>query len=281
MKSVFKNIRLVATDLDGTFLKDDKSISLKNLEALHLLGEKRIIRTVATGRNLKKVKEVLHNHVPFDFIVYSSGAGVFNWKTQSHIFHQNIEPGPAQIIMKYLIERSMNFHVFFPSPNNHMHWYFRGKESCEEFERYFTFNKNHGKELNLAELPETKVCQFLLIIKENEKKYESLKTEIEAMCSEIRIIRASSPLTERYIWIEIFHKGVSKGNGVKHICDLLEIGHENTLGIGNDYNDVDLLDFTQHSFFTENAPEAIKNKYNIAPSNQNDAFAFVVHSIVD
>ena len=35
-----KNIKLVATDLDGTFLKNDRSISVANLEALHQLGEK-------------------------------------------------------------------------------------------------------------------------------------------------------------------------------------------------------------------------------------------------
>ena len=75
-----KNIRLVATDLDGTFLKDNKTISRKNLDALHRLGEKDITRVAATGRNLKKTKEVLKDHIPFDFIVFSSGAGVYNWK---------------------------------------------------------------------------------------------------------------------------------------------------------------------------------------------------------
>ena len=55
-----KNIRLVATDLDGTFLKNDKSISPKNLEALNVLGDRKIVRAVATGRNLRKVKEVLN-----------------------------------------------------------------------------------------------------------------------------------------------------------------------------------------------------------------------------
>ena len=54
-----KNIKLVATDLDGTFLKDDRTVSAGNIEALRKLGEKNIIRVAATGRDLKKVKEVL------------------------------------------------------------------------------------------------------------------------------------------------------------------------------------------------------------------------------
>lgn len=271
-------IKLVATDLDGTFLKDDKTISPKNLEALHRLGEQKIVRAVATGRNLQKVKEVLNDHVPFDYVVYSSGAGVYNWKEQKHIYQQNIEKGSAAKIIAYLVEKGLNFHAFFPSPNNHKHWYFRGAEHCDEFERYFQFNKNHGLALNLEKLPGTKMCQFLLIIKENEELFDKMKMEIEALCPQIRVIRASSPLSLGYIWVEVFHKQVSKGNGVKHICDLLKINQNETMGIGNDYNDVDLLDFTTHSYFTENAPEVLKMKYKIAPTNEKDAFAHVINA---
>jgi hydroxymethylpyrimidine pyrophosphatase-like HAD family hydrolase len=88
MKS--ENIKLVATDLDGTFLKNDRSISAGNLEALHKLGEKGIIRVAATGRNLKKVEEVIAPYIPFDYIVFSSGAGVYKWSEKKHLFNRNI-----------------------------------------------------------------------------------------------------------------------------------------------------------------------------------------------
>jgi hydroxymethylpyrimidine pyrophosphatase-like HAD family hydrolase len=51
-----KNIRLVATDLDGTFLRNDRTISKRNLDALHQLGDRGILRVAATGRNLRKVR---------------------------------------------------------------------------------------------------------------------------------------------------------------------------------------------------------------------------------
>jgi hydroxymethylpyrimidine pyrophosphatase-like HAD family hydrolase len=61
---------------------------------------------------------------------------------------------------------------------------------------------------------------------------------------------------------------------------LLGIKPNETLGIGNDYNDFDLLDFTGHSFLTENAPTEIKHLYPIVSSNENDAFAGVIQPIV-
>jgi Cof subfamily protein (haloacid dehalogenase superfamily) len=275
-----KNIRLVATDLDGTFLKNDRTISTKNLEALHKLGSCNIARVAATGRNLNKVKEVLAEDTPFDFIVYSSGAGIFDWKNQKQVHFQNIKRHSVKKLVDTFVDRKLNFHAFFPAPENHLHWFHRGSEYCEEFERYFNFNNAHATELIPALFPETELCQFLVIIPEDENKFQLLKSEIEGICPEIRVIRSSSPITKGFIWIEVFHYSVSKGNGVRHICNMLNIGQNETLGLGNDYNDFDLLEFTGHSFLTENSPTEIKHLYPIVPSNENDAFASAIQPIL-
>ena len=128
-------IKLVATDLDGTFLKNDRTISQKNLNALDRLGKQNIIRVVATGRNFHKVKEVLEEDIPFDYVVFSSGAGVFDWKKKKHIFKQNIQKEYSQKLINHFIEKKYNFHAFFPVPDNHKHWYFRSK--CSQLDRLF------------------------------------------------------------------------------------------------------------------------------------------------
>ena len=280
MNTQLKNTRLVVTDLDGTFLKNDRTISNKNLEALKLLGEKKIVRVVATGRNLKKVTEVLNNHVPFDYIVYSSGAGLFDWKEKTNIYNQNISVETSTRLLQFFVGRKLNFHAFHPSPENHLHWYFRGENFCGEFERYFDFNQNFASELNYLQLPKTELCQFLVIIKEDENLFAEMKKLIESISTEIRVIRSSSPITKGYIWIEVFHRSVSKGNGVKHICELLKIDKSQTLGLGNDYNDLDLLEFTNYSFLTENAPFEIRHLFPNIVSNENDAFAVLIQPLV-
>ena len=130
-------------------------------------------------------------------------------------------------------------------------------------------------------MPQTELCQFLVIIRENEEHYSTLKQQIENLCPEIRVIRASSPLTKGYIWIEVFHKAVSKGNGVNEICKTAGIEQNETLGLGNDYNDFDLLAFTHLSFLTENAPDEIKKHYSLVASNENNAFAQTVEKLFE
>jgi Cof subfamily protein (haloacid dehalogenase superfamily) len=266
--------------LDGTFLKDDKTISPKNLESLYRLGEKNITRVAATGRSMHKVFEVLKPEIPFDFVVFSSGAGVFDWQKQQHIFSRNLSQQSVKKLLNHFISERLNFHAFFPTPENHKHWFYRGDKKCEEFERYFAYNQAYSFELNINSLPETEMCQFLVIIPEDEEKFRNLKNKIESICPEIRVIRASSPITKGFIWIEIFHHSVSKGNGIKHICELLGIESEQTIGIGNDYNDFDLLEFTGFSYLTENAPAEIKHLYPNTSSNENDAFANAIQPIL-
>lgn len=274
------DIKLVATDLDGTFLKDDRTISNRNVEALHQLGRNSIIRVVATGRNLRKVNEVLNPDVPFDYIVFSSGAGVYDWKRRKHIFDRNITPESTEKLINHFIQKDYNFYAFAPAPGNHRLWYHRGKEECEEFNKYLSFHNSFSEPLSGNESLENGMCQFLLIIPENEQNFTALKKEIESQCTEIRVIRSSSPVTEGYIWVEVFHHKVSKGQGVLQVCNLLGIKPEETAGIGNDYNDLDLLGFTGHSFLTENAPQPLKRFFTIVPSNEEDAFAHTIQPLL-
>lgn len=275
-----KNIKLVATDLDGTFLKNDRSISFGNLKALKKLGEKNILRVVATGRNLRKVMEVIPDEVPFDYIIYSSGAGIYNWSEKKHLYHKNISPQLSNALIQYFRKKDYNFYAFDEAPENHRLWFHRGKQECEEFNRYFSFHNSFSEQLPTDRELQNGLCQFMLIIPEDEEKFAGLKSDIEAQSPEIRVIRSSSPVTKGYIWVEVFHREVSKGHGVNHLCNLLGVKREETFGIGNDYNDLDLLHFTARSFLTGNAPAGIKNKFSPVPSNENDAFAHAVQPIL-
>jgi len=273
-------LKLVATDLDGTFLKNDKSISKENLDALHLLGEKGILRVIATGRNLKKTLEVIDETVPFDYIVFSSGAGVYDRKSRNLIFHQNLNQHLVQQISDFLIDLDLNFHLFKPVPENHSCWYHRGSLTCAEFESYFDFHKYHSEPLPLDQKIDSEACQFLVVFPNNLERFLNLKQEIEQLFPGIKVVRTSSPLETGYIWMEIFHESVSKGNGVKFVCDSLQIEHEYTMGIGNDFNDLDLLEFTKYSYIVENGPSEMKEMFLLAASNEQNAFALAVNKFL-
>ena len=268
-----KAIRLVATDLDGTFLKDDKSISDEDLQMLEVLGERKVLRVVATGRNLKKVHEVLPKHLPFDYVAFSSGAGICEWKSQRLVYRQNMTKETTNAIIGYFIERDTNFHLFRAVPENSKCWYYKGNKACNEFERYFEFHNSVSEPLPSSQQIDGEACQFLVIFPNQMELFLKVKQDLEERFDDIKVVRTSSPLDTGYIWMEIFHKDVSKGNAVKFLCDHENIHHHLTFGIGNDYNDLDLLNFTSYSYLVENGPEELKANYRQAVSNQQSAFS--------
>lgn len=269
-------IKLVATDLDGTFLRNDKSVSDENMEALHWLGERGILRVIATGRNLKKTLDVIDEKVPFDFIVFSSGAGVYDRKNKKLIFHQNLDKNVVQELSDYLVGLDLNFHLFKPVPENHKCWYHRGSIPCAEFENYFNFHRDFSEPLVTDQPIDSEACQFLVVFPNDPVRFHEFKDELEQRFKEVKIVRTSSPLETGYIWMEIFHHSVSKGNGVKFVCDSLHIEQKYTLGIGNDFNDLDLLEFTGHSYIAANGPDELKFRFRTASSNEDHAFAEVI-----
>ncbi|MCL1822038.1 MAG: HAD family hydrolase, partial [Prolixibacteraceae bacterium] len=169
-----ENVKLVATDLDGTFLRNDHSVSRRNLNALSRLGKNKITSVAATGRNLRKVREVTRD-AHFDFIVFSSGAGILDCHNDTIISYKNISAQTAQQFVKYLCERDFSFHAFHPAPDNHKLWYRRGSESNEEFEQYFQFHNSYNFPLPDPEKFDSPSCQFLVIIPHDEILFRFMK----------------------------------------------------------------------------------------------------------
>ena len=66
---------LLFTDLDGTLLNSKSKISNENIEALNFLREHNIACAVCTGRTLNSSREVVPVGLPFDYLIFSSGAG--------------------------------------------------------------------------------------------------------------------------------------------------------------------------------------------------------------
>lgn len=270
-----RKLALVATDLDGTLLRNDKSISLDDLNMLEYLGKQNIIRVLATGRNLRKVNEVIHDNVPVDYVAFSSGAGIYDYNQKGLVHYQNIDKSVANEIIRHLLSHDLNFYAFKGIPENHRCWYHRGSKLCQEFERYFDFNRAFMENLPDDGIINTDACQFLIIF-ENENDFIEFESELKNTIPDIKIVRASSPLETGYVWMEIFHRSVSKGNAVRFICQQKNIHPDETLSIGNDYNDMDLLDFTSVSYMVDNGPDVLKQKYKGAPSNMENAFSISV-----
>ncbi|HKK81274.1 MAG TPA: HAD hydrolase family protein, partial [Prolixibacteraceae bacterium] len=66
-------------------------------------------------------------------------------------------------------------------------------------------------------------------------------------------------------------ENVSKGHGLKWICDRHKIEYEATLGIGNDFNDWDMFEFVEFPFLLKNGVSNLKRIYQSVEATNNDS----------
>ncbi len=256
------NIEIVFIDLDGTLLDNEKKVGNQDKETLRKLGNLGIIRVFATGRTYYNSMQVLDDSIDFDFLIFSSGAGIFDWKNKKMLNESIIPRSKVVEIAKSLREMQMNFSVHFAIPENHKYHYFKSYDDKEsDFNYRNLVNKKIAYKLNsLDDLSDA--TQFLVItmnladLNKLNSKFPNMKT-----------IRASSPIDGKSIWLEIFNSNVSKAKGAVYVCRKLNISQDKTLSIGNDYNDIDLLNWTNRSYVVENAPDDIKSNYSACCSN--------------
>ena len=265
-------IKIVVTDLDGTLLPSRGEVSKKNYETLERLKEAKITRVIATGRTLYSAMAVLPEDFPIDYLIFSSGAGIMKWDNKELIYSQQIEADEVQDLSEILIDHDIDFMILDPIPLNHQFWYYQSGNKNPDFDRRLNLYKQFATPIGKLEDTRRDACQILAILPNKVDWFEELKTKFD----DIKIIRATSPLDHESIWMEIFPIHISKGHGCQWLCNKLNISEEESFVIGNDYNDIDLLEWGKYSFVVDNAPKELKAKYQLTENVIRDGFSLAV-----
>jgi len=267
------SIKIVFTDLDGTLLISTKQISRANIDCLCKLGRQNVIRVISTGRSLFSFNKLFDQQLPVDYLIFSTGSGIVDLNTHKLLFSSSLEAEDIHFIASYLMKHTVDFMVHQPVPDNHYFSFFMGQKNNPDFTRRIKIYRDYGDQFTvLTSLPE-KSAQIIAIFPNDPDRFELIKKGL----TRYTITRTTSPLDGQSIWMEITPAAVSKGNSAKWLCSHLHFDSINSLGIGNDYNDVSLLDFTRASYMVANGPKELQNRYLSTLSNDDDGFCHAVY----
>jgi len=268
-------IKIVISDLDGTLLPAQGEVSDCDFQILSSLEEEGIVRVIATGRNLYSALSVLADDFPIDYLIFASGAGIFDWKKRELIFSQHLDSNVVFEISSELIKLKTDFMILDPIPNNHQFAYYRSGKSNPDFDRRLSLYKPFANPIGHAEDTRRDACQLLVILSNCVNGFNELKAEFE----NVNIIRATSPLDHESIWMEIFPLHISKAYGAEWLCQHLNIDSKLSMVIGNDYNDLDLLEWGKYPFVVANAPKELKESYENTKSVDESGFSIAIKKI--
>lgn len=265
---------LVVTDLDGTLLQTQRKVSDTDLNTLEMLKNIKIKRVIATGRSLFSAQKVLHVGFPIDYLVFSSGAGVIEWPTKRLINKHALGRKEVKTTVDALMDLCMDFMIHRPIPlNHHFVYYSTGRQNPDFFKRCEIYG-NFAVREDFSAYRFSEACQVLAVAPfEKGRRAFSHLTNI---LHNLKVIRTTSPIDGRSIWIEVFPKEVSKASAVEWIGMREGISPEQVLAVGNDYNDLDLLNWAHSGFLVENAPEELKKQFETVSSNNDSGFTEAV-----
>ena len=74
----------------------------------------------------------------------------------------------------------------------------------------------------------------------------------------------------------MFHPDVSKGRTAAWLASELGVDPGKTMAVGNDFNDLALLEWAHRGFVVANAPAGLKNRFRQVASNHDGGVAEAV-----
>lgn len=237
-------IRLIASDLDGTLLHNGaQTLNPEIFDLILALKEKGIRFAAASGRqyaNLKRLFAPVANEI--SYIAENGSMTVHN----------------GRILSTGEIDRSLANEIILDARTQpECSLLFSGPEKCyveKGNDRLFDHIKNHiGYDVilsdDLTKLSDT--CLKVAICNFNGAEH-SIGYFLEKYGHRIKIVTSGN------IWFDFIAPNANKGSGLKTLADSLGILPEECMTFGDQYNDVEMLEFTPHSYAMTNCAAGVE-----------------------
>lgn len=270
VKTSEKATQMVVTDLDGTLLNNDKNISDTDLRTLRELGGDGIVRVIATGRTLHSFFTADLKDLPIDYLIFTNGAGIVDYLTNKMIKRWSLSEQDTEFLVTSLIKDAVDFLVLEPAPDNHICKYYRNNGGNQELDRRLKIFSSFSSPLDLnAIYRESANIAVFDKTRPLMDSYEYLKRKFP----QYHAIIISGDHRNRGSRVEIYPKEVSKANAIHFLAEKLVIQKDNIAAVGNDYNDIDMLDWSEHSYIVANASLKENGRYRKVASNNENGFS--------
>ena len=259
---------LICTDLDGTLLRNDKSISRENSEAIEYFKREGGYFTFITGRmpyTSRNLYEMVKPNAPIGCI---NGGGIYDFVRGEYLWSQTLPEGARELVER-VIEGIPS--VGFQMNALDQIYFCRENEVMARF-RAITGAPHIVADHRTLDVPVAKVVF-------GEDREENILRIAEILQSHPRSAEFDYIRSERTLY-EILPKGSSKGNLLPRLADILGVKMSHTVAIGDYNNDVSMIKAAGVGIAVANATEEAKAAADrITVSNEEHAIAKVIEEI--
>ena len=253
-------IKLIVTDLDGTFLNSNHiTIPKENIEAFEKAHKMGVKVAIASGRT-KILTDYLVEQLPFlDYLVTSNGAITYDLHTGKVVCSTLMKNSQSVEIFNILKDYNLIYEIYF-NGNCYMN-----NDSYAMFDKEHVSPHIHDllKDFikpvsSLEALIDGQGIEKLNILSLSGEERLEIEEKVNKSCD---VAFASSfPIVKGVNGnLEMTDKNATKGFAVKGLCDALGLSSENVMCFGDGENDCSMLDFADYSFAMANGTDLVKS----------------------
>lgn len=253
------SVKIIFSDIDGTFVTDEKKITPETAKAVKTLLEKNLKFVLVSARMPDAIYSVtdLIDLPRIPIISYSGGLVLT--EDEKILYDERISPEHTKKVLAEIDRRWKGITVS----------YYAGKkcfvrEIDENVQYEMNTTKTGAEVVNFDELIEKNILPNKIFVVAIPPVCAAVDRELGKIFPDLNVVR-SSPYQ-----LEIMNKGVSKADGIKVLLEHYGFKKDEAIAFGDNYNDVEMLKYIPQSVAMGNAPDDIKKiAHAVTDTNNN------------
>lgn len=280
-------IKLVASDLDGTIIDRKNNIAPENFNTIKKLHEKNIIFVVCTGKSYPVSKTVCKN-LGADFGIFGNGAQIINLKEKKELARKTLEKKEIDYCIK--IAREKNLHI---------HFYTETAIITEELKymdlRNYILKDDNSSELKFFIVPtieefiEKEKPAIFSIVLTAERPMDDIEIEVNKNISvTANLIRKKGEykdfiINKEYEFLNIAPDKINKNRALNYLSQYLNITSDKILAIGDNVNDIEMIKNSGIGIAVSDAYDELKEvaDYITKKSVADGAFSEAINTYIN
>lgn len=241
---------IIFTDLDETLLKSDKTISdftYDFLKSFTANGNKLVLSSGRSLKSVMKVRDDLKLNMPGVYLCASNGAIAYDCENDSILFESRMNMNDVKCVWELANSKGIYVQTYTDTE-------LVCKEYSAENELYL---KYCPLPVRLSSTPwldlEKPPCKVLAISLTDKASLSDLANEIIEKYPHLDSFFSSD------YYLEVIDRQAGKGNGLKHICEALDIPIEYSYAFGDEENDITMLKAAGHGIAMKNSNPELFN----------------------
>lgn len=275
--------RLIATDMDGTILLNNKRLSNETIAALRMAKEKGLEIVICTGRPFATTKAYL-SQINIDCHVITNNGSVIRDKEHKIQYVNYISTEPLKRVLAILAAEDIYYHAsdeeitFIDSfiKRAKVTQIFIKKKQLPFYKEWsqiiwHTFFNKNNKKVNFKEYIEAGgKFTSIFIYSEEQEKLKRLYSKL----AEVDGIEITSSANDN---LEVLDIKSTKGNALKRLTEEIGVPPEAVIAVGDHLNDISMIEFAGLGVAMGNGDEEVLRRADwVTKSNEEEGFSYMV-----